>query len=137
MRGEVPIDVVIMSKCTDHCFHRECLEMQMKDQDNLRCAVCWQIYGVLSGEMPPGEMHWKLYPKTTKLHCKGYQDFGVWEISYSFPDGKLKDGKRYTGTFRIAFLPDNPQGREVLALLIKAFERRLTFIVGTSVTTGR
>jgi hypothetical protein len=52
-------------------------------------------------------------------------------------DGKLKDGKRYTGTFRIAFLPDNPQGREVLALLIKAFERRLTFIVGTSVTTGR
>ena len=22
----VPIDVVIMSKCTDHCFHKECLE---------------------------------------------------------------------------------------------------------------
>jgi hypothetical protein len=29
------------------------------------------------------------------------------------------------------------QGKEVLTLLVKAFERRLTFIVGTSVTTGQ
>lgn len=26
MTGEIPIDVVIMSKCTDHCFHKVCLE---------------------------------------------------------------------------------------------------------------
>ena len=30
MRQEVPIDVVIMSKCTDHCFHKDCLEQQLK-----------------------------------------------------------------------------------------------------------
>jgi hypothetical protein len=29
MKQEVGIDVVIMSKCTDHCFHKECLQMQM------------------------------------------------------------------------------------------------------------
>jgi deltex-like protein len=37
----------------------------------------------------------------------------------------------------VAYLPDTPEGRKVLALLVKAFERRFTFIVGTSVTTGK
>lgn len=26
LKQEIPIDVVIMSKCTDHCFHKACLE---------------------------------------------------------------------------------------------------------------
>lgn len=34
-------------------------------------------------------------------------------------------------------MPDTAEGRHVLALLILAFERRLTFHVGTSVTTGQ
>jgi deltex-like protein len=46
------------------------------------------------------------------------------------------NGTHYTGTGRHAFLPDNKEGREVLALLVKAFNRRLSFVVGTSVTTG-
>jgi len=33
-------------------------------------------------------------------------------------------------------LPDNKQGREVLSLLKLAFERKLIFTVGKSVTTG-
>lgn len=32
---------------------------------------------------------------------------------------------------------DDPQGREVLALLQTAFDRKLTFTVGRSQTTGR
>jgi hypothetical protein len=40
MKGKEPISVVIMSKCTDHCFHKECLENQLDGKDNLRCAVC-------------------------------------------------------------------------------------------------
>ena len=52
------------------------------------------------------------------------------------PDGKLPNGTRYSGTQRNAYIPDCPQGRDVLTMLIKAFERRFTFIVGTSVTTG-
>ncbi len=45
-------------------------------------------------------------------------------------------GKPFAGTEREAFLPDSPQGNEVLALLRTAFERRLTFTVGTSITMG-
>ena len=52
-----------MSKCTDHCFHKECLERQMDKQECLRCAVCAQIYGVLTGNMPPGRMTWYLHKK--------------------------------------------------------------------------
>jgi hypothetical protein len=46
-------------------------------------------------------------------------------------------GKRYKGTRRVAFLPRNREGEEVLTLLKTAWERRLLFRVGTSVTTGQ
>ncbi len=66
--GAEPIDVVIMSKCTDHCFHKDCLRNQMKEADSIRCAVCNQIYGVLTGQMPPGRMDWNLEKQKGVLH---------------------------------------------------------------------
>ena len=45
--------------------------------------------------------------------------------------------RSYDGTRRTAYLPDNHEGREVLQLLRRAFDARLVFTVGTSVTTGR
>jgi deltex-like protein len=38
---------------------------------------------------------------------------------------------------RVCYLPDTEKGRKVLKLLSIAFERRLIFTVGRSVTTGR
>jgi len=38
---------------------------------------------------------------------------------------------------RVCYLPDTEKGRKVLRLLSIAFERRLVFTVGRSVTTGR
>lgn len=38
---------------------------------------------------------------------------------------------------RVCYLPDTEKGRRVLKLLSIAFERRLVFTVGRSVTTGR
>jgi len=58
-------------------------------------------------------------------------------INYSFYDGYTKDNVKYRGTRRTVYLPDTSEGREVLFLLIRSFKRRLTFIVGDSVTTGR
>ena len=42
----------------------------------------------------------------------------------------------YQGTGRRAFLPGNEAGTEALGLLIECFNRRHSFIVGDSVTTG-
>ena len=66
---------------------------------------------------------------------------GTIVIYYSFPSGiqgadHPNPGQRYDGTARTAYLPDNREGREVLQLLRKAFDARLVFTVGTSVTTG-
>ena len=58
-------------------------------------------------------------------------------VQYSFPHGVLPNGTRYSGTRRVAFLPGNEEGIECLGLLILAFQRKLTFLVGTSLTTGR
>ena len=44
-------------------------------------------------------------------------------------------GRHYYGTSRIAYLPNCPEGREVLQLLKKAFDAGLIFTVGTSHTT--
>ena len=43
---------------------------------------------------------------------------------------------RYPGTDRVAYLPDSPEGNRVLGLLRRAFEQRLIFTIGTSMTTG-
>lgn len=45
-------------------------------------------------------------------------------------------GVRYPGTNRVAYLPDSPEGNRVLGLLRRAFEQRLIFTIGTSMTTG-
>ncbi|KAG7269011.1 hypothetical protein CRUP_033503 [Coryphaenoides rupestris] len=45
-------------------------------------------------------------------------------------------GEKYAGASRTAYLPDSPEGRRVRVLLQRAFDLRLTFTVGQSVTTG-
>ena len=77
--------------------------------------------------MPPG--NFKAY--ITNQRCDGYNCDTI-VIQYNF-----HSGPGYTGTSRKCYLPNNPEGREILALLKVAFDRRLTFVVGTSITTGR
>lgn len=45
-------------------------------------------------------------------------------------------GKHFSGTIRVAFLPDNAEGREVCDMLKRAFDARLIFTIGRSITTG-
>ena len=47
-----------------------------------------------------------------------------------------RPGVSYSGTQRVAYFPDSDAGKEVLGLLELAWERRLLFTVGDSVTTG-
>ena len=43
----------------------------------------------------------------------------------------------YTGTRRTAYLPNNAEGRELLELLRRAFDCKLVFTIGTSITKGK
>ena len=123
----IPYNVVLLENCVDHFFHIECINNLISDKSSFRCPVCSKIYGILEGNMPYGTFNAYKIPE----RCNGFNCDTIL-IQYSFPNGQ-----GYTGTHRNAYLPNNKEGREVLALFKVAFDRKLTFTVGTSITTGR
>jgi len=122
-------DVLLLNNCSDHFFHLECMFNLVGDKESAKCPNCNKIYGILTGDQPKGTMYVEL---SNEFSCDGYEDVGTILIYYNFPNGR-----NYTGTNRCAYLPNNKEGREVLALLKVAFDRKLLFTVGTSVTTGQ
>ena len=46
-------------------------------------------------------------------------------------------GNAYEGTTRTAYFPDCPEGRAVVDLLKTAWDRKLVFTIGSSVTNGK
>lgn len=121
-----------MLKCS-HIMHYECLKELTKAQDWVKCPVCSSIYGKMLGDQPPGKM---TYVVNKLVHCDGYPECGTIMIDYNMFAGKRGD-INFPGTHRVGYLPDNKEGNEVLALLREAFERKLIFTIGRSVTTGR
>ncbi len=122
-------DVILLDKCHDHFFHIDCISLLINNKDNFKCPNCSIIYGILIGDMPKGSMSAYI---SEDLHCNGYKNIGTIIIDYYFPSGL-----NYSGTSRECYLPNNKEGKEILGLLKVAFDRKLTFTIGTSVTTGR
>ena len=125
---DVPFNVILLEKCLDHFFHIECIGNLIENKTNFKCPNCSKIYGVYTGDMPNGTFnaYKSHHPKCSGFNC----DTIV--IQYNIPSGV-----GFSGTSRTSYLPNNKEGREVLALLKVAFDRKLTFTVGTSITTGR
>ena len=103
-------------------------DLLIGNKNSFKCPNCSKIYGILIGDQPKGTMYAHI---SSNIHCSGYEDYDTIVIDYDFPSGK-----GYSGTYRTAFLPNNKEGKEVLGLLKVCFDRKLTFTVGTSVTTG-
>jgi len=146
--GDCPIclcgldeDIVQLAKCNGHCFHKACIVHCYNASGYLKCPICSYVYGVRKGKQPQGTM---VVDHLSHQECPlaGYPDIDTIRIIYNFPDGTQgpehpNPGQSYTGTSRTAYLPNNTEGLEVLRLLrISFFERKLTFTIGTSVTTG-
>lgn len=128
-------DIIRLGKCEDHYYHIECIENCRGGGSYIKCPICGIIYGVITGDMPPGSMSYITY-SPGQLPLSGYERIGTIEINYHFRSGRC-GAINYRGTSRTAYLPHNNEGIEVLRLLILAFKRKLTFTIGTSVTTGR
>ncbi|XP_077456821.1 putative E3 ubiquitin-protein ligase DTX3 isoform X1 [Stigmatopora argus] len=130
------VDKSTLEKC-GHSFCRSCLDQAFKVKK--ACPVCRLVYGQLIGNQPAnGTM---IVERDSARHLPGHEAYGCICIIYSFPAGLQvpehpNPGVRYPGTDRLAYLPDSPDGNRVLGLLRRAFEQRLTFTVGTSMTTG-
>ena len=80
-------------------------------------------------------MYWKKMPFTCEGEAQGTP---TWEIEYLTPPGIWPaNGVQYQGDMRKGYIPDTPEGREILALLVKCFKRRLTLTLGNSVTRNQ
>lgn len=125
-----------LSSC-DHSFCEECL-LNVTRTSSL-CPVCRKPFCTVMGNQPSnGNM---TIFKDPNLCLPGYPNCGSIIIHYYIPSGLQTDahpkpGKPFHGTSRQAFLPDSSEGNKALRLLTKAFEARLIFTVGRSITTG-
>ncbi len=129
-------NVVRLSQCHGHFYHESCACIML--QNKPRCCYCNYFYNIPIGNCPDGIM---TYNADTNIIIPGYNGHGTIIVSYEIPNGiqgptHQNPGTEYHGTERQAFLPNTPEGQEVLRLLFRAFERRLTLSVGTSLTTG-
>ncbi|XP_027133218.1 probable E3 ubiquitin-protein ligase DTX3 isoform X2 [Larimichthys crocea] len=68
--------------------------------------------------------------QTTDGYCRLQQ---LCRMSEEHP----QPGQQYEGVSRTAYLPDSPEGKEIVKLLKRAFDQRLIFTVGQSTTSGR
>lgn len=134
-------DIVIPVNCTGHFFHKKCPGMDIGIEDYMKktkqCPACKKRYGIVTGNMPHGKMSVNLLD----MHLPGFEKDKTLEIVFDFPGGRQGDdhpnpGARYSSDHRVAYLPDSPEGRHVLSLLKKAWNRKLLFTIGTSVTRG-
>lgn len=92
----------------------------------IKCPFCMQTSGVEIGTCPDGTM------TTTIIQtpCQGYEDYQSISIHYVINNANYKLN-------RIAYLPNNAEGKELLELLRIAWDRRICFTIGTSVTNGQ
>lgn len=127
-------DKQVLSKCK-HAFCTPCIRQAMASRPV--CPVCQTPYGIQKGNQPEGTMTHSV----TDSSLPGYS-CGTIVITYYFKAGiqtveHPNPGKPYPGTQRVAYLPDNKEGREVLGLLQVAFKQKLIFTVGFSRVSGK
>jgi len=129
---------VVLLKCNHH-YCKACI-IGCYSQGFILCPMCKTCYGIRVGSMPEGKL--KIEPLAVgKCPLSGYESYGTFRLRMSFPDGIQGEdhpnpGQAFEGTSRTAYLPDTPEGKEVLNLIQTAWDRKLLFRIGTSVTTG-
>jgi deltex-like protein len=125
-----------------HAFHDSCiLDCLQRDP---KCPICRFPITEPQGKSPSGTMTIQLLPES----CPGFRnDTGNQPattlcITYEIPRGIQHvyhdhPSVAYSGTSRVAYLPNTRDGRRLLLRLKYAWTHGLTFCVGTSLTSGQ
>ncbi|XP_053306407.1 E3 ubiquitin-protein ligase DTX4-like [Spea bombifrons] len=121
-----------------HTNHVRCLASLYKD-GTLRCPACRTLYGIKLGSQPPGKMSFHLIPHS----LPGHADCQTIRITFHITPGIQGHGQPNPGMKFSApdfplccYLPNTEKGREVLRLLIEAWDHRLLFPLQTSRAPG-
>ncbi|UJR38545.1 hypothetical protein I4U23_031211 [Adineta vaga] len=128
-----------------HSFHQSCIDQWFQSNGKQSCPSCGYVYGISKGPQPSnGQMSTRFI----QVVLPGFESYsydpnegGTIEITYSFQHGiqsslNPNPGSSYSGTVRKAYLPNIKEGKEILNLLIRAFNDQHIFTIGKSVTTG-
>lgn len=137
----LPTDqIVILKSCHGHYFHKYCngisSSIEKHIEKTLQCPVCKNRYGIVSGNMPStGRMD----VAKRNYSLPGFDGYKTIEIYFFFPSGVQDDshpnpGQHYSSDERYAYLPDCKEGQKVLELFKKAWDYRLLFTIGKSIT---
>lgn len=135
-------DIIIQfEECKGHFFHKKCegnMDILNYILKHPQCPVCKKSYGTIVGNMPTGFMN----VQKTSQKLLGYENYGTIIIDFIFPEGIQDEthpnpGVKFLSDNRVAYLPDSPEGNEVLNLFKKAWEKRLLFTIGYSLTRNR
>ena len=138
-------DFVYKLSACKHTFHILCVRDILSNQDAdeyLECPLCKSISGKRVGTQPPdGTM--TISKRNQKLPGFESDSQGMIIVRYDFSPGiqgpkHPNPGQPYSapGFPRTGYFPDNEKGRKVVELMKVAFDRRLVFTVGKSVTSG-
>ena len=112
-----------------HKYHAACLESWFEQRPS--CPTCGQFYGDRMGSMPDGSMSWSW----RRVSLAGHTCSTI-VLHFNFPGGS-RDGQPFDGRSQHAYLPDNEEGKKLLAMFQLAFRRKVLFSLTQSLTTGR
>jgi len=130
-------------KTCDHVIHRKCLENMLKHGNAayLQCPCCKTVQGVRMGTRP---LTGTIQHTKMNVPLPGYERFRTIEILFNFQNGIQGSEHPNPGQYfeargfpRKAYLPDSREGIRALYGLYKAWEQRLIFTVGRSLTTNQ
>ena len=134
---KVSREASVKIKACQHEFHVTCLKDSLSH--NPRCPVCRQPIEHVQGKSPSGTMN----VEASDEDCPGFgPGVKAIRITYDIPSGVQKDyhenpNQSFEGTTRVAYLPDNAEGKDLLKRLKYAWKHGLIFRIGRSLTTGR
>uniref|UniRef100_H3AJ71 RING-type E3 ubiquitin transferase n=1 Tax=Latimeria chalumnae TaxID=7897 RepID=H3AJ71_LATCH len=116
-----------------HIFCKECVSGEQQ-----RCPICFNGFSSLNKNTIKGTMNCDILSQS----LTGYPRDLTIKLIYNIPDGVQSPGdpnpgKQYKGGRFEAFLPENKDGKKVLLLLNKAFDRGLTFKIRSFDTEDR
>lgn len=114
----------LCSACYSHILTTR-KTMSGVEQTFIKCPFCADFIGIEIGTCPDIQMNVQIIEKS----CEGYESSGTISINYFVDSGYQLN--------RTAYLPNSSEGNEVLRLLKIAWDRRLCFTIGESVTTGQ
>ena len=130
----VSSDSVKLLDCC-HTFHEKCILVCL--EVSTKCPVCRRPLSLIQGSSPSGTMESHV-DNTTR--CLGHGP-GAIVINYNMKAGIQKSyhnapGISHPATQRTAYIPNSPEGHDLLKRLQFAFCAGLTFTIGTSFTSG-